>query len=187
MASAQGNTPPGYLAARIEVLALGAALNLSVPAGVSRYSIFPSDHVLTAEEAAKALAEMMKPLACVADTVDQLVVIKCEEITEPVRLDYQRMVAEEFAQSFGGDIRRLYARGLDNPLVFVRGSTDAVVVDLRTVEEWSHSYAIPGAVSLEPPDAVATERGAVALLILGSAGEIRSNDETPSLPSQGAK
>jgi len=112
------------------------------------------------DDAVAALDDVAKPVRCTAKAVDDVLQIDCRQITEPLVLSIQQERGDRLAQSWSHQLRTKYRANEDDPLLLVRILNQSLPVPLSVFERFFRDYRIYCAVTLNPPDEEASDRGA---------------------------
>ncbi len=142
------------------------------------FILHPETQVIDADQAARRLAALPKPVLCTALASDNAILLRCEQITDPALREQHRKAVSIALKMHCGAIRAMNAGGSRNPKVLVYGYLDSVVVPLSVLEMWFHEYRIlPRAMAVRSGTGIARAKGASAVVDFGQ-GEIDTDDDS---------
>jgi len=159
--------PASYLAAKVALLVVREALDVSTETEKVRYAMLPSRLPLSEREAAEILASMPKPIHCEAVPLGDLAALQCQPLSRADLIAHHNQGARRSIESFDTAISDNAPAGTVDPLLAVRGSSDSIVVPWSVVKQWFSDYVQSHGVRFDPPDGTARGQNAVAVLTFG--------------------
>ncbi len=160
--------PPAVTTARIALLALRVSAVQQGAAPLNRYFVGPGSAESTTHEAALRLADLPKPITCVATVVETGLSIVCAPIGPGAPAREHEIDIEAFERPSTGFLalmQRVQNAGGDGVLIL--GTDGVVLAPLSAFRRWYRDYQLPDRVSVGVRAPTADERfGGAAYVVL---------------------
>lgn len=146
---------PDILAAEAVLLFLHSSLPDSVHVLEDRILLLPSGQIMTADEAARALAALEKPVECYPEARDGVLVIECLRISEKRERFQRELAADNLRDLLGRNWRKMASQSGSS--VILSGRDRALLLSVPALVAFHRDYRLDSA-RLKAHPATAAER-----------------------------
>jgi len=171
--------PQGDLSAArasMVILRASAALRRDEPGLQTKFA--GEERALGEAEVLERLEGLPKPVSCSSSREGRTLTVECLP-TPLASLETTRQVLSRRVLALGGSIRTLARQDSLEPRILFRGPDESMLLSVSTFETWLSSYLFSDySLSVLPPDTLALELGACAIVLAGA------GLKTPDVPGQ---